>query len=181
VQAEALEPGRARPKRDSALQRGGNGLGEQRHLGRERVAPLGLLGEPPAARQEPSHAAMHAHQERRDVGIGGWRQSVEAWPSGRARARVDAVGEQLELGAPEAPKPGTEFAGAHEIVRQRRETALRLAADRGTVRSGELAAACGIAAELARQTLGALVDPGLLCRVEAGRGTRYQTARRSAS
>jgi predicted transcriptional regulator len=68
-----------------------------------------------------------------------------------------------------------------EAVRQRWEVALRLAANPGGVRSGQLATACGISAELARQTLAALADAGLLCRVGGGRGTRYQTLRGSGS
>ena len=98
MQAEALQPGRAGPRgdrigrgaqathrlpgaraeRDPSLQRGGHGAREPRLLGRERVAPGVLVRPPAAAREEPPHAALHAREERRDVGIGGRRQPVEA-------------------------------------------------------------------------------------------------------
>jgi hypothetical protein len=47
--------------------------------------------------------------------------------------------DELDLGESETRSHGTEFAGAREGVRQRRETALRLAADPGGVRSGQVA------------------------------------------
>jgi two-component system response regulator GlrR len=87
--------------------------------------------------------------------------------------------DELDLGESETRSHGTEFADVREGVRQRRETALRLAADPGGVRSGQLAAACGISAELARQTLAALVDAGVLRRVGAGRGTCYERLARA--
>jgi (S)-2-hydroxyglutarate dehydrogenase len=58
------------PERDPALQRRGHHVGEQRRLGRERIAS-GVVGwPPPPADQEPPHAAVEPREQRRDVGIG---------------------------------------------------------------------------------------------------------------
>jgi transcriptional regulator with GAF, ATPase, and Fis domain len=55
----------------------------------------------------------------------------------------------------------------------RRQIGLRLAAARGSVTSGELAAECGISGEQARRELVALARLGQLRRVGGGRSTRY--------
>jgi DNA-binding NtrC family response regulator len=55
----------------------------------------------------------------------------------------------------------------------RRETALRIARDRGAVSPMALARECGISSELARQQLVALAQLGQLRRVGGGRSTRY--------
>jgi hypothetical protein len=118
METEALQPGRtppgrrhgdrrpepphwlpgARAERDPALERGRYRLREQRRLRRERVAPGVVLPRPAAARQEAPHAAMHAHQKRRHVGIGRWRQPVEPGPAGRGRARVDGAAISILTG-----------------------------------------------------------------------------------
>jgi hypothetical protein len=41
---------------------------------------------------------MHAHQKRRHVGIGRWRQPVEPGPAGRGRARVDGAAISILTG-----------------------------------------------------------------------------------
>lgn len=58
----------------------------------------------------------------------------------------------------------------------RRQTALRLAATRGSVTGGELAAECGVSGEQARRDLVTLARLGLLRRVGGGRSTRYVLA-----
>jgi hypothetical protein len=84
----------ARPERHPALPRRRPDAGEQRGLGRERIA-LGVVGwPPPSADQEPPPVAVEPREEPRDVTIGRRRQTVEAGPRGRARARGDAVEEQ---------------------------------------------------------------------------------------
>jgi len=76
--AEAAEglPG-ARAEGHAALQRGGDRLGKERLLRRERVAPGVVLRQPAAAGQEPPDAAVQPREERRDVGVGGRGQAVE--------------------------------------------------------------------------------------------------------
>ncbi len=85
VQAEALEPGAARPRgggvgrRAEAAHRRPGARTErhpplQRRLRRERVA-AGLRVRPPAGtRQQPPDAPVQPREQRRDVGVGGRRQ-----------------------------------------------------------------------------------------------------------
>ncbi len=61
-------------------------------------------------------------------------------------------------------------------VGDRGEVALRLARERGSVSRGDLARACGISGETARQELAALTRLGRLRRVGEGRRTQYVPA-----
>jgi predicted HTH transcriptional regulator len=56
----------------------------------------------------------------------------------------------------------------------REAVALRLATTQGAVTRRELATACGISGELARQALAALVRRGQLRRIGAGQATCYR-------
>ncbi len=128
VQAEALEPGAARPRgggvgrraeaahglpgarteRDPPLERGRQRAGEQRRLRREQVAPGVVFRQPAAARQKPADAPVQPREERRDVGIARRRQAVEDRPRGGQRARVDAVEDQrveMHIGVERSAKP----------------------------------------------------------------------------
>jgi DNA-binding NtrC family response regulator len=60
------------------------------------------------------------------------------------------------------------------------QQALRLAASRGEVQRGDLAARCQISPEAARRALRALERAGVVRREGAGRGTRYVPVSRDA-
>jgi DNA-binding NtrC family response regulator len=75
----------------------------------------------------------------------------------------------VAVGAAVPPKPDDE----RVRLALRRETALRIARDRGAVSPMVLARECGISDELARQQLVALAQLGQLRRVGGGRSTRY--------
>jgi hypothetical protein len=114
VQAEALEAGAARPRgrwgsgRAEAVQRvartrpepdpplegRGDSLREERFLRRERIRGVSVLGRPASPHQEPPDATLEPREERRDVGVGGWRQAMEHGPRRGRRARGDAVEEE---------------------------------------------------------------------------------------
>jgi DNA-binding NtrC family response regulator len=95
---------------------------------------------------------------------GGWirPEHLELESEERDERRVAVV-----AGAP--PKPDDE----RIRLALRRETALRIARDRGAVTRGSLARECGISEELARQQLVGLARLGQLRRVGSGRSTRY--------
>jgi predicted HTH transcriptional regulator len=63
--------------------------------------------------------------------------------------------------------------GSLAFVNRRREAALRIASEQGTVTRRALARACGISGETARQELAALTKLGYLRRVDDGRSTEY--------
>jgi DNA-binding NtrC family response regulator len=83
--------------------------------------------------------------------------------------------ESEEVGTPpvevmvSVPQPHDE----RDRLAFRRETALRIARERGAVSPMVLARECGISSELARQLLVALAQLGQLRRVGGGRSTRY--------
>ena len=92
-----------------------------------------------------------------DLGLPDRRSARRAAPRGRAERQGEPGEERLRAAV-------------------RREMALRLAATRGWVTSGELAAECGISGEQARRELVALARFGQLRRVGGGRSTRYVLA-----
>ncbi len=93
----------------------------------------------------------------------------------RGRGRLEPADLALD-----ASTPADGATAAHRVdgrarasLSRRADLALRLAAARGAVTRGDLASACGISGERARQELVALVHRGLLARLGAGRAARY--------
>jgi hypothetical protein len=87
------------------------------------------------------------------------------------RGRLEPADLRLDR-LPPSPLPGS-AGDAPTPEADRRTTALRLARATGSVSRAQLAAACAISGESARQVLHALAESDQRLRIGRGRATRY--------